>query len=225
MEIRMTTLHDRIARRAYQLFETRGKQHGQDWADWFQAERDIRDGSRARYFSLAVQYYVAGRFAVHAGLNPVAGNLLHHAIELALKGSLARVTSSDDLKKKYMHSLNPLWRDFKLSVSDPRLDRLDRIVSELDQFETIRYPEHVEQHGMLASIAPIRRDQDAKGPTRLPSPVPRYKLYLPEIDELLDAVFVGAGVNPAFFEGELLKSEARDFLARDNATRLRDLST
>ena len=54
--------------------------------------------------------------------------------------------------------------------------------------------------------------------------MPRYKLYLPEIDELLDAVFVGAGVNPAFFKGEVFKSEAGDFLARDNATRLRDLS-
>jgi hypothetical protein len=220
----MTASHDRIARRAYELFEARGKQQGQDWADWFQAERDIRDHSRARYFSLAVQYYVAGRFAVHAGLNPVAGNLLHHAIELALKGGLASGTSSEDLKRKYMHSLNPLWRDFKSSVSDPRLDRLDRIVSELDQFETIRYPEHVEQHGMLASIAPIRRDQDGKGPRKLPSPVPRYKLYLPEIDKLLDAVFAGAGVNPAFFKGEVTKSEAGEFLARDNATRLRDLS-
>lgn len=219
----MTTSHVRIALRAYELFEARGKQHGQDLADWFEAERSIRDHSRVRYFSLAVQYYVAGRFAVHAGLNPVAGNLLHHALELALKGGLARVTSSEDLKKKYMHSLNPLWRDFKSIVSDPRLVRLDPVVSELDHFETIRYPEHVEQHGMLSLIAPIPRNQDVKGRSRLPSPVPRYKLYLPEIDELLDAVFIGASVNPAFFKGEVFKSEARDFLGRDNVTRLRDL--
>jgi hypothetical protein len=180
------------------------------------------DDSRSRYFSLAVQYYIAGRFAVHAGLNPVAGNLLHHAIELALKGGLARSTSSEDLKK-YEHSLNRLWRDFKLGVNDPRFHRLDRIVSELDQFEAIRYPEHIE-HGMFASIAPFRREQDVKESARLPSPVPRYKLYLPEIDELLDAVFVGASVNPAFFKGEAFKSEAKDFLSRDNSTRLRDLS-
>jgi len=218
----MTTSHDWIAHRAYELFETRGKRHDQDWADWFQAERDIRDHSRARYFSVAVQYYVAGRFSVHAGLNPVAGNFLHHAIEPALKGGLASTTGSEDLKKKYMHSLNPLWRDFK--SSDPQLERFDRIVSELDQFETIRYPEHVEQHGMFVAIAPIRRDQDAKRPRRLPSPVPRYRLYFPEVDELLDAVFVGADVNPTFFKGEAFKNEAQEFLARDNATRLRDLS-
>jgi hypothetical protein len=45
----------------------------------------------------------------------------------------------------------------------------------------------------------------------------------PRFLELLDAVFVGASVNPAFYKGEI-KNEARDFLARDNATRLRDLS-
>jgi hypothetical protein len=175
----MTTLHDRIARRAYDLFEKRGKHDGQDWADWFQAERDFRDGSRSLYFSLAIQYYAAGRWSVQAGLNPVAGNLLHHAIELALKGGLARVTSSEDLKKKYMHSLNPLWRDFKLSVNDPQLGRLDRIVSELDQFETLRYPEHGEQHGLSALIAPYRRDPDEKWRARLPSAVPRYRVISP----------------------------------------------
>ena len=38
----MTALRDRIARRAYEIFQARGGRHGQDWADWFQAERDIR---------------------------------------------------------------------------------------------------------------------------------------------------------------------------------------
>jgi hypothetical protein len=149
---------------------------------------------------------------------------LHHAIELAFKGGLARTTSPEDLKRKYMHSLRQLWRDFKQSVSDSRLDRFDRVVSELDHFETIRYPDHFEQYGILVSIASIRRDQEAKGPTRLPSPVPRYRLFLPEVDELLDAVFVCTSVNPAFFKGEVFKTEAQEFLARDNATRLRALS-
>jgi DUF2934 family protein/DUF2971 family protein len=38
----MSTSHDRIARRAYEIFQARGEQHGEDWADWFQAERHIR---------------------------------------------------------------------------------------------------------------------------------------------------------------------------------------
>ena len=31
-----------VARRAYELFQMRGGEHGRDWGDWFQAERDLR---------------------------------------------------------------------------------------------------------------------------------------------------------------------------------------
>ena len=34
-------LRARIAKRAYELFEQRERQHGYDWGDWFQAEKDI----------------------------------------------------------------------------------------------------------------------------------------------------------------------------------------
>jgi HSP20 family protein len=30
-----------IARRAYELFETRGREHGHDWEDWFRAESEL----------------------------------------------------------------------------------------------------------------------------------------------------------------------------------------
>jgi hypothetical protein len=42
------------------------------------------------FISAGMHYYVAGRYAVFAGLNPTAANLLHHAIEMALKGALAK---------------------------------------------------------------------------------------------------------------------------------------
>jgi hypothetical protein len=42
------------------------------------------------FFSSASQYYVAGRFAVFVALNPVAANLMHHAVEMYLKGARAR---------------------------------------------------------------------------------------------------------------------------------------
>ena len=35
-------IHDDIARRAYQLYEERGREHGRDREDWFQAERELR---------------------------------------------------------------------------------------------------------------------------------------------------------------------------------------
>jgi hypothetical protein len=34
--------YDEIARRAYQLYEERGGEHGRDQEDWLQAERDVR---------------------------------------------------------------------------------------------------------------------------------------------------------------------------------------
>jgi hypothetical protein len=34
---------DDVARRAYELYERRGGEHGRDWDDWFQAEQEIRE--------------------------------------------------------------------------------------------------------------------------------------------------------------------------------------
>jgi hypothetical protein len=36
------SLHDRIARRAYELYEERGRTPGFDAADWYAAERELR---------------------------------------------------------------------------------------------------------------------------------------------------------------------------------------
>lgn len=37
-----TLIREGIATRAYALFLARGGQHGDDWADWFQAEGELR---------------------------------------------------------------------------------------------------------------------------------------------------------------------------------------
>ena len=49
------------------------------------------------FFSSATQYYVSGRYAVFAGLTPVVGNLLHHAVEMYLKGALSKTMTLDQL--------------------------------------------------------------------------------------------------------------------------------
>ena len=46
------------------------------------------------FFATAGQYYVVGRFAAFAGLIPITGNLLHHAVEMFLKGGLSKNGSS-----------------------------------------------------------------------------------------------------------------------------------
>ena len=35
---------ENVARRAYELYEVRGREDGHDWDDWLQAEREIRNG-------------------------------------------------------------------------------------------------------------------------------------------------------------------------------------
>lgn len=45
-EVRMNAKHDRddpVARRAYELFETRGREEGHDLDDWLQAEREVQE--------------------------------------------------------------------------------------------------------------------------------------------------------------------------------------
>ena len=37
----MQQAHPTIARRAYELFEKRGGEHGHDWEDWFRAESEL----------------------------------------------------------------------------------------------------------------------------------------------------------------------------------------
>jgi hypothetical protein len=56
------------------------------------------------FFSAACGYYVAARFAAFAHLNPVAGNLFHHAIEMYLKGGLSKTKSIRKLEK-FKHSI------------------------------------------------------------------------------------------------------------------------
>ena len=39
-------LHDRIRERAYELYESRGREHGQDEQDWLSAEQEFRTHQR-----------------------------------------------------------------------------------------------------------------------------------------------------------------------------------
>lgn len=38
---------DAVERRAYQLYEARGREDGHDWDDWLQAEREVNSLSTA----------------------------------------------------------------------------------------------------------------------------------------------------------------------------------
>ena len=40
-------LLERIGRRAFELYQLRGESHGQDWEDWLEAERQVREDATA----------------------------------------------------------------------------------------------------------------------------------------------------------------------------------
>ena len=89
------------------------------------------------------QYYTMARFAMHAQCVPVCGNLFHHAVEMLLKGGLARKRPLSDLKDNMGHNLKVLWREFKLEFPDRTLRRHDKTISSLNKFEDIRYPDPI----------------------------------------------------------------------------------
>lgn len=151
-----------------------------------------------------------------SGLAPVAGNLLHHAVEMALKGHLVNSVSNSELKEELKHNLSKLWRTFKNIFPASDLTKYDVVISRLEQFETIRYPDHIAEHGMLVSHNVVKVPNLPK--PKLPGPVPRYDLRLQEIDTLFDEIFNYSSVNPKFFMSGLSKV-AKEYVKEENATR------
>jgi hypothetical protein len=101
------------------------------------------------YFKTALQYYVNGRAACLSGCAFTTGNLLHHAVEMILKGELSRTIPLKDLKdrKKFGHSLPKCWNAFKGLFPADDLTEFDSMIEELDRFEKIRYPDYLLLHG------------------------------------------------------------------------------
>ena len=160
------------------------------------------------FISNGMHYYVAGRYAVFAGLNPTAANLLHHAVEMVLKGSLAKKGLDLKALKRLSHDLPGIWREFTAQYG---IDggAFDRVVAELQKFETIRYPDEIVKQGLTCLFG-----RGKPGPT--PSGHTTHALWLGEIDELMDKVFtVGSISHEAYFR-QLHRPEAKEYLIKEN---------
>jgi hypothetical protein len=170
-----------------------------------------------QFFWLASQYYVAGRAAVFAGGAPVAGNLLHHAVEMLIKGALARHESTAQLRS-YGHRLPKLWKSFRLRYPIPTLASHEPTVRALEKFEKIRYPDAYVASGMFFSTpvcrpgTPTRRNFAAGTSTP-----PTYSVVLAEVDELVRSVYEAASLNPDF-DFHRFTPEGRGILAFHNAS-------
>jgi hypothetical protein len=163
------------------------------------------------FFRLGSQYYIAGRYAVSAGLVPVAGNLLHHAIEMFLKGGLcANMTEAE--RRQLGHKLVDNWRAFKTRFSAGDFGSFDAVIDSLDKFENIRYPESIVRKGMgvifqFGKATPIAISGSAVS-------VAKFELFVGEIDALVKVIFDVSSVNPKAFVPT--QPDGQDYLKRQN---------
>ena len=108
-------------------------------------------------FQLATQYYASGRFAALSGMLPVCGNLLHHAIEMYLKGALAKTLNLNELRG-LNHNLMQIWDRTKQTYSNANLASFDDAIARLNLFERLRYPDAVLREGAQMRLTRLRSE-------------------------------------------------------------------
>jgi hypothetical protein len=161
-----------------------------------------------------MQYYITGRAAARSHQVPVAGNLLHHAVEMLLKGELSKALSLEEIKKQYGHRLVKTWNEFKARHAGEDLSGFDHLIADLDRFEKIRYPDEYLEHGAAIAIGWGTRNSGVR--QLVGSKVPEYCLYVNEVDALIARLFKVCRINPLAYWGAL-PSEAVRSLQYENS--------
>jgi hypothetical protein len=173
------------------------------------------EDTRMEFFRSATQYYIAGRFSAIAQLFPFCGNLLHHAVEMYLKGALSAHLTLDELRT-FSHDLNEVWTKFKTVFPDPHYAQFDAAVSTLHRFERLRYPDTVLREGMQGQFALLRAHFVVHPQTNGRPMPPTYNLVLEDVDHLVKVIFDTAKVNPSsYILGN--NDQAKHFLSLHNA--------
>ena len=170
------------------------------------------------FFVYGSQYYLAGRYGMFAGLLPVAANLHHHGIEMLLKGALSKTMTLEELKEKLMHNLPKMWRKFKKQANDPSLNQFNKVIKELSKYNDVRYPDKTLHSGARMMFDITRAGAAQSSETgKMGTSMPKYKLCLEDIDDLVSEIFRVASRNPkVYLNMRFAKTEAREFLFRDN---------
>jgi hypothetical protein len=164
------------------------------------------------FYTMGLQYYIAGRFGALHRLTPVTGNLLHHAVEMVLKGKLAHHHSLADLKKKFGHDLAKCWAGLKTLFPAEDLSPHDDVVSTLNEFEDLRYPDDLLKFGAHITIGFLTRSQMG-GPSS-GTIEPGYQLSITDLDALMGRLFTLCGINP---EGYMsVYGDAAEIVERHN---------
>ena len=161
----------------------------------------------------ATQYYVSGRFAALTGLVPVAANLLHHSIEMFIKGALSQTLNLTDLQK-LGHDLEALWAKLTGIATDAFPGDLGVAISTLNRFESLRYPDKVLTEGLDLALS-IYTDNRTEIRNGNGKKLNHYHLVVEDMDRLVVAIFSFAGVSPAFHT-QNLRAEAKEFMNKYN---------
>jgi len=151
------------------------------------------DDYQMRAFEYGLQYLVAGRFSVASGFSQTSANLLHHAIELLLKGCLVEHVGLKNLPRgRDGHNLNALWSKFREHFSDESLERFTPVINDLDKFEHIRYPENLVAGGGLFGVG---FPSGARHKQLTGEKSPEYQISVEDVDELVQTLFKLSNIN------------------------------
>jgi hypothetical protein len=177
-----------------------------------------------RAFGLGLQYLASGRFAAASHFIPVAANLLHHAVEMFLKGALARHIGFDALPKgRNGHDLAHLWSTYQQQAKHAELDRFNALVAELHRFEYIRYPENLLREGGMLSIG---FPSGARNVQLSEPKLPEYQVSVEDIDALVREIFRLEDINAEFFRSVLAQEHAEKYFTfRNEHVLLKEPST
>jgi hypothetical protein len=159
------------------------------------------------------EYYAAARFAMHAKQSYICGNLFHHAVEMLLKGGLAKNGMSLSELRDMGHSLKKLWRAYKVDHCEADLEQHNRTIKTLDKHEELRYP-----NPALGSIG-VALDWSGEpgkvktsGGLRTPK---QYAAVVSDIDDLVADVLKTSSWNPGVVMGT--NEAALEAVKRENS--------
>jgi hypothetical protein len=166
------------------------------------------------FLKLALQYYLAGRSAYFAFSMPVAGNILHHAVEMLLKSLLAEKGFIEtELQFKFGHNVKRLWRTTKRTLADPGLGIYDPVIRRLAPMWGLRYPRR--DRSRYSFQLSLRKEPATPATGDAAKDLPHYHLSLEEVDELMKALLTKI-TTPGWVSGRLGSGDGRAQYLRDN---------
>jgi hypothetical protein len=135
-----------------------------------------------------------------------------------LKGCLVTQVGFDLLPRgRNGHDLNALWAEFRKYFTDPKFDRFTATITELHNFEQIRYPEKLITNGGFLGVG---FPSGARNVQLSGTKLPEYQLAVNDIDDLVKDLFDAGNVNLKFFSITLSQQYAAQFFQLQNTSPL-----